>query len=215
MAERLSTGGESTADDAALWVRRDDVAIAAFPTGDIAFQASDCRLLALNQLAATILKALARPLPISDLAAILERSVVCAKNQPTPADSYEVLAELERLRLVKRCTIAPCRWKEQVIMSDSTQYLANPDVSCRIEDEDGAILYNPDTRSCQVINAVGLELWQCLSQPRRRDDLAVHLCEIYEGVSLEDAVRDIEAFLQPLVMRGFVGELEEGASHGL
>ncbi len=193
----------------ALWLLRDDVALASFSDGDTAFQAADCRMLALNESAAALLERLRQPLSIDNLVASCSEWAPPELSGATTDTISELLNDLESLRLVKRQLFRTCRWKENCFMNENSRYLANPDVSCRIEDEDGAMLYNPDTKSCQVINAVGLELWQALSEPRNRAELAVHLCDRYDGVTQEEADKDVKEFLERLIVQGFIGEVEE------
>ena len=197
------------------WARRDDVALAAFPGTTVAFQASDCRMLELNDIAAAILTAVASPASEQELVGVLARTENIAHAEVRPGELRDVLAELHRLRLVKRRVDGLWQHKERLSMTEQTRFLANPDVSCRIEDDDGAILYNPDVQSCQVINAVGLELWQYLSEPRRRDELVEHLCATYDGATPADAASDVGPFLDQLLAYGFVGEVQEGGPDGV
>lgn len=91
-----------------------------------------------------------------------------------------------------------------------SQYLANPDVSCRIEGpDDGALLYNPDTDKALVINPVGLTIWQFLNQPHTSAEIAGHLQTQYEGVPMDQVEQDIAAFFQKLLPGGFIGEVIE------
>lgn len=187
------------------WARRDDVVVEVFSDGAVAFQAGDCRILALNDRAAALWDALAEPRTTGDLTARFG------------VDPLATLTELERLRIVKRRVAAACRRDgEATHMEAAKRYLANPAVSCRIEDDTGAILYNPEARNCQAINAVGLDLWQALSEPRTLDALTAQVCARYDGVTAEAAAADVTAFLDRLVMQGFIGEVAgEAGAHGL
>lgn len=211
----IKTNSPPTADCQLLsinWVIRDDVALATFPDGHTAFQAADCRMLALNETAAKLLQWLHLPQSLDTLLALIDKSNGGAA--PINGSLPDLLDELESLRLIKRRVLCVCRWKETCSMNETARYLANPDVSCRIEDEDGAILYNPDTKSCQVINAVGLELWQHLGAPRSMDELTDHLCDTYDEVTRETATNDSKTFIQALILHGFIGEVEEGRGNG-
>lgn len=89
-----------------------------------------------------------------------------------------------------------------------SQYLANPDVSCRIEaPDDGALLYNPDSDKALVINPVGLTIWQFLDQPRTNAEIVAHLQTEYEGVPADQVAQDLAAFFQKLLPGGFIGEV--------
>ena len=77
-------------------------------------------------------------------------------------------------------------------------YQANPVVSCG-DEEDGAILYNPDTDTSSVINLSGRELWSFLNSPRTVAQMIEHLCQSYSNVPQEQAERDVERFIQTLI----------------
>lgn len=92
-------------------------------------------------------------------------------------------------------------------VQEAARYIVNPDVSCREEGPDGALLFNPDTDAILVINPVGLLIWQVLDQPRVRDEIVTHLLENCEGVPLDQVAADVDEFLQQLQPKGFVGEV--------
>ena len=82
-------------------------------------------------------------------------------------------------------------------MSTAQRYQANPDVSCGDED-DGAVLYNPDTDDTVVINLSGRLLWAYLAEPRTVEELAAHLVNSYSGVQAEAAAEDATRFVADL-----------------
>jgi hypothetical protein len=92
-------------------------------------------------------------------------------------------------------------------MSELTQYLANPDVSCREEGPDGALLFNPDTDAMLVINTTGLLIWQALSRPHTQDQIVEHLVEVCEDVPHDQVTVDVEEFIETLQPGGFIGEV--------
>lgn len=91
---------------------------------------------------------------------------------------------------------------------DETRYLRNPDVSCRIEDEDGAILYNADTDGVHVINPTGLAIWEALTQPLSKADVAEHLMSVCDGAPPDRVVQDVDEFMERLHAHGFIGKAE-------
>ena len=93
-------------------------------------------------------------------------------------------------------------------MNKTTQYLVNPDVSCRIEDNDGAILYNHDSHGVQVINPVGLEIWETLSTPHTRIQLISHLKVVCAEVPETEVEKDIDSLIEQLEQTGFIGIIE-------
>lgn len=95
-------------------------------------------------------------------------------------------------------------------MTETKRYRANPDVSCRDEGEDeGAILFNPDTDAIMVLNPVGLLVWRALQQPRTRDEIVTHLLENCDGVPLERVHADLDTFFLSLQPGGFISETLE------
>jgi hypothetical protein len=96
-------------------------------------------------------------------------------------------------------------------MNGGKQYLANPDVSCREEGPEGALLFNPDTDGMMVINPTGLLIWQELSRPRTQDQIVSRLAEACDGVPDAEVEDDVAEFLQTLLPGGFVGEVLEGS----
>lgn len=197
-----------TLHEAARYTRRDDVAVEVFPEAVLAFQAMDCRLLQLNATAIRLLNLLDGSRTVGDASRIL--AVEYGLPEETALkDVSEAVTVLERQRLLKPLAATDPRERNKG-MSTVPSYLANPDVLCRIEDESGAILYNPDTDAVQVVNPVGLEIWQTLSVPRKSDEIITHLQSVCEGVPAEQVAKDVGDFLQTLLAAGFVGEMEVG-----
>lgn len=74
-------------------------------------------------------------------------------------------------------------------------YRANPVVSLKDEGEEGAILYNPDTDKSIILNAVGSDIWRYLDEPRTSDEIISMLTENFSGVDTEQAIEDLEEFI--------------------
>lgn len=91
-------------------------------------------------------------------------------------------------------------------MDENPRYLINPDVSCREEAPDeGAILFNPDTDSVLVINATGLMIWRAMERPRTRQEVVAYLMDNCADAPADQVDEDVQAFLQNLQPRGFIG----------
>lgn len=91
-------------------------------------------------------------------------------------------------------------------ISATVKYVANPDVSCRIEGDAGAVLFNPDTDTTRLINPTGIVLWNYLSEPRMVGELVAFVAGSYSSIPDTASVqKDIEAFMKDLVP-GFVSE---------
>jgi hypothetical protein len=96
-------------------------------------------------------------------------------------------------------------------MSDTRRYLANPEVSCREEGPEGALLFNPDTDTTLVVNSTGLLIWQALGQPRTPDEVVAYLLETCDDVPAERVATDVDEFIQKLQPGGFIGEVLDDA----
>ena len=95
---------------------------------------------------------------------------------------------------------------------DLARYVINPDVSCREEGPDGALLFNPDTDDVLVINITGLLIWRALTQPSRRADVVAALLAQCDNVPEGEVAQDVDEFVDQLVARGFVGTHEGNAA---
>jgi signal peptidase I len=89
-----------------------------------------------------------------------------------------------------------------------TLYLANPDVRYhRRETNESAVLVNPDTGAILGINPTSRLLWQALGQPCTRDQLGAHLSKHCTEQPLDQICADVDAFLQTLLEKGFIGKV--------
>jgi hypothetical protein len=94
------------------------------------------------------------------------------------------------------------------LMSKAPKFMANPDVSLRIEDDDGAILFNPDSDSTQIINPIGLEIWKFLErQPNTLAKVVSYIKDIYDDAPKDEVEKDVEDFIMNLHSKGFIGEI--------
>lgn len=76
---------------------------------------------------------------------------------------------------------------------------ANPVVSCRIEGEDGALLFNADTDGTLLINPSGIVVWNFLNQPRTVNEIVEHVARSYtECPDPATIKKDIETFVTDL-----------------
>jgi hypothetical protein len=87
------------------------------------------------------------------------------------------------------------------------QYLCNPDVVLREEDESGALLFNPDTNQVKVLNATGLFIWKQFQSENSPDAVLKAITEAFEDVPEAQVTDDVAAFLNELLQTGFIGEV--------
>lgn len=82
-------------------------------------------------------------------------------------------------------------------MNPLKRYVANPVVSCG-DEEDGAVLFNPDTDDTAIVNLTGRALWAFLETLRTVDEMAAYLVQTYRDVQAEQAAEDAAQFVQSL-----------------
>jgi len=77
---------------------------------------------------------------------------------------------------------------------------ANPVVSCRVEGDEGALLFNPDTDNTLLINPTGVMLWNFISQPRTVDEILAYIRESFSNSPDHASLRkDVITFVTDLV----------------
>lgn len=91
----------------------------------------------------------------------------------------------------------------------NNRYLRNPDVVLREEDEDGGLLFNPDTNQIKVINPTGLFIWQRCDGHYGFEQLVAAVMEEYEDAPVDEVRQDVQEFLDGMLQTGFIGTLEE------
>jgi hypothetical protein len=84
-------------------------------------------------------------------------------------------------------------------------FLRNPDVVLREEDEDGGLLFNPDTNQIRVLNNTGLFIWKMCDGTSDFPDFLAAIRESYEEVPEEQTDIQIKGFIDDMVASGFIG----------
>jgi hypothetical protein len=90
----------------------------------------------------------------------------------------------------------------------TTRYLCNPDVVLREEDEDGGLLFNPDTNQVKVINSTGLFIWKLFGSAQEVPAVIAAIHAEFEDVPQEMVAADVQAFLDEMIQTGFIGIIE-------
>jgi hypothetical protein len=91
---------------------------------------------------------------------------------------------------------------------DTTRYIVNPDVNLREEDEDGALLYNPDTDRVQLLNLTGLYIWKLCTQGRTVEEIIASLQADFDEAPADAVATDVEEFVTHMIDSGFLGTLQ-------
>ncbi len=182
---------------------RPEVIIEDFSSVSLAFLAEQLRVVQLNRTAKLCLSLLLKGYSVSQVAGEMHR-MAQGDYDSIFQDIKDVLWSMERNGIILRDVILT---RGELFVSEEKEYMCNPDVSCRIEDDDGAILFNPDTNAVQVINPVGLLIWQSLSRPGKLSDVVQDVLDACEGASPEAIETDAREFIEQLVEKGFIGEV--------
>jgi hypothetical protein len=90
-----------------------------------------------------------------------------------------------------------------------SKYMTNPDVVLREEDEDGALIFNPDTNQIKVINPTGLFIWQQCDGSKDLSGIVSAMKESYDEVPEDEVSEQVEKFIDDMVKTGFIGTVEE------
>ena len=174
---------------------RDEAAIEDFGDRALVLLCDSLRMRAINRVARELLARLDGERTVQDISGDME-----------PEDVRAALLEMERQGIVRRVVA----WsQERPEPMSAAKYLVNPDVSFRQEGDDGAILFNPDTDSLEVVNPVAAEIWTFLAAPRTRAEVVAHLCAVCAGAAREQVEKDVEEFIGALVKKGFIGVVAE------
>lgn len=86
-----------------------------------------------------------------------------------------------------------------------TRYVQNPDVVLREEDEDGGLLFNPDTNQVKVINATGLFIWKQFEKENSVETVIDAIKEGYSEVPPDEIAGDVQIFIDGMLETGFFG----------
>ena len=87
--------------------------------------------------------------------------------------------------------------------------MCNPDVVLREEDEDGGLLFNPDTNQVKIVNTSGLFIWKEFKTVNTPETVEGSVLKNFENATPEVVHVDLEEFLQDMLATGFIGEVKE------
>ncbi len=90
----------------------------------------------------------------------------------------------------------------------TTCYQRNPNVVLREEDEDGALLFNPDTNQVQVINTTAVFIWKACDGEHTLEAILTALQEEFDETPPADALRqEIQVYLDGMLQSGFISRV--------
>jgi len=182
-----------------------EVTVEEFPGAFLVFLARQLRLIEINRTAKMVLDLMDGERTIGEIVHRIASEFDIDENT-VGIDVSGILFDMISEGVI--CPEVKLRINGELNMSENKKFMANPDVSCRIEDEDGAILFNPDSDSTQVINPIGLDIWRSVERhPRFLSEVVAHIKDLYEDAPENEVEKDVEEFVMNLHAKGFVGEV--------
>jgi hypothetical protein len=125
-------------------------------------------------------------------------------------ETVSIYRELSAQRVIE--VAEPCQGGKEILRMEkapavSLRYIRNPDVVLREEDEEGGLLFNPDTGQIRVINPTGLFIWQQCDGTRDLDEIATAMQEAFdeEAPPADQLAEDLQTFVKEMVETGFIG----------
>jgi len=88
-------------------------------------------------------------------------------------------------------------------------YARNPDVVLREEDQDGGLLFNPDTDQIRVLNTTGLFVWKLCDGEHGLPAIVTAIAESFDGVPQDQVHSQVREFVDEMVASGFIGTVED------
>ncbi len=88
----------------------------------------------------------------------------------------------------------------------ATRYTCNPEVVVREVDEDGALLFNPDTNRVRVVNRTGLFIWNLCQPGCELSSIVREMRDAFEGVPDAELPAQVTSYLGQMVESGFMAD---------
>jgi hypothetical protein len=199
----------SRLNDKLIFTLQDEVALEDFDEGSLLLLSRQLRLIKLSRTARYILGLVDGRLNLKQITTRFAQDFNLSIDQ-SKKDVNGLFLDLGSKGILK--PLIQLSYQRKDAMNESTKIMANPDVSCREEPPEGAVLFNADSDDLQVINPIGLIIWRFLCTPRTQRDILQHLIAVCTDVPEDHVIADIKEFIDPLIEKGFIGEvLEENA----
>lgn len=98
---------------------------------------------------------------------------------------------------------------DKLNIDQMTRLAVNPNLVLRIEDDECALLFDPDNGRVQMLNSTAVSIWEMFDGKRSVQEIIEMLKGMYDGVD-DEAVRQIMATVETLAGLGAVGVWEQG-----
>ncbi len=91
----------------------------------------------------------------------------------------------------------------------SRTFVQSPDVVLREEDQDGALLFNPDANQVRVINHTGLFVWKLCDGNHNLTRILDALRATYDGIPEDQLESQVSLFMDDMRKSGFIDVVQE------
>jgi hypothetical protein len=89
------------------------------------------------------------------------------------------------------------------------KYMKNPDVVIREEDQDGVLLFNPDTDQILVLNQTAFFIWRQCDGTQTMADILRVVKDSFEDVPQNEVENHVTSYVNNMLASGFIGTVEE------
>lgn len=176
-----------------------------FDDGALVLHLKDRRLTELNFVAQRVLALSDGKRRAARVAGELAREFEIAETEAL-RDTLELYSQLLSQEIVE--IVQPEQEEKENSMTEQTvapRYVRNPDVVLREEDEDGGLLFNPDTNQIKVLNTTGLYIWKHCDGSRGATEIADAMQTEFEDAPGEQVGADVREFIEGMLQSGFIG----------
>ncbi|MFQ5436737.1 MAG: PqqD family peptide modification chaperone [Anaerolineae bacterium] len=187
-----------------------------FEDGALLLRLEDRRLLELNTTAQRILELTDGQRNAAQVAALLSQRFQISEAEALQDifSLYEQLFTQDIIEINEPGQGAKENGAMAEAINVSSQYITNPDVVLREEDEDGGLLFNPDTNHVKVLNTTGLFIWKQCDVACILTEIAAAVQAAFEDAPADQVAEDVHEFVEGMVATGFIGTVAEPGSGG-
>jgi len=91
-------------------------------------------------------------------------------------------------------------------MNNSEKWIANPEVVLRVESDEWALLFDPESGQVVGVNPVGAAVWKLMDGKNSPAQIAEQVKNDFTDAP-ESILEEIHTFFNSLVERGFIGKV--------
>jgi hypothetical protein len=186
---------------------RSQVVVEYFRDGALVLKLDDRTLTELNHTAGDILNLTDGCRSITEVASLLAEKHQISKTEALQ-DVNKLYEQLLAQKIIENLVNPSAKGNNQMGQSLASRYMHNPDVVLREEDEDGGLLFNPDTNQVKVVNSTGLFIWKHFETAQEVASVVPAIQSAFEDAPQAEVAADVQEFLDEMTQSGFIGTIE-------